>query len=340
MIDIKLTEIMDVEMLQKIQDGFASLTGMAALTTDASGAAVTNGSNFTQFCMEYTRQSVEGKARCEECDKMGGTQTMRSKRPTTYTCHAGLVDFAAPIMLNNVMIGSFIGGQVLPVPPDEEKFRKIAVELDINPDNYIKALRKIKIVEKSHIENAADYLFTIANVLSTVAYSNYLITQSNSNVSELNAAMQKKVDDAESIIAESLNRMDLLSSSCEKLLGSTEQSLKELNITSDMVKNIQNVAMNTRVLGFNASIEATRGKESGKGFGVIAHEIRALAETSKSSADSIQDAMMRIKDHSNTINENVVSTIAIIDNCVNDLKMFSTLLAEIKDMGDVKQPKK
>ncbi len=39
-------------------------------------------------------------------------------KPTSYFCQANLVDFAAPIMLGDRMIGSFIGGQVLAEEPD------------------------------------------------------------------------------------------------------------------------------------------------------------------------------------------------------------------------------
>ena len=117
MADVKLTDLIDVNTLQEIQDGFARLTGMAALTTDERGNAVTQRSNFTDFCMNYTRQSSLGCSRCERCDKEGGEQTMRTGRAAAYFCHAGLVDFAAPIMLNGTFIGSFIGGQVLTKSP-------------------------------------------------------------------------------------------------------------------------------------------------------------------------------------------------------------------------------
>ena len=44
--NLKLTDLIDVETLQSIQDGFSNTTGMAALITDADGTAVTRGSNF------------------------------------------------------------------------------------------------------------------------------------------------------------------------------------------------------------------------------------------------------------------------------------------------------
>lgn len=65
MLKVYLTDLIDVSTLQKIQDAFSKMTGMAALTTDADGKPVTEGSNFTDYCMKYTRQSKEGCARCE-----------------------------------------------------------------------------------------------------------------------------------------------------------------------------------------------------------------------------------------------------------------------------------
>lgn len=333
MAEIKLTELIDVATLQEIQDGFAKLTGMAALTTDVDGNAVTKGSNFTDFCMNLTRKSRIGCTNCEQCDKNGGETTMRTRKPTTYFCHAGLVDFAAPIMLNGRMIGSFIGGQVLTEAPDENKFRKIAAELNINPDEYIRAVRKVKIVDKEQIDNAAEYLFTIANVLSKAAYSNYLASQSNSGLTSLNHTMYKKVQNAEDVIVESEKRMQKLVKAFDELVKVAEKSNDEVRSTADTVKVIQDIALNTKILGFNASIEASRAKEGGKGFGVIAQEVRSLAETSNVSAEKIQNTMKNMGAHTKSMTENIDSTRHIANTCIEDLKQFADLLNQIKTMS-------
>lgn len=334
MADIRLTDLIDVATLQEIQDGFANLTGMAALTTDADGNAVTQGSNFTDFCMNYTRQSRLGCARCENCDKSGGEQTMRTGRASAYFCHAGLVDFAAPIMVNGQFIGSFIGGQVLPEQPDENEFRKIAKELDINPDEYIRALRKVKIVEKKQIDTAADFLCTIAKVLSQTAYSNYMANQSNTGLASINRSMMAKVAEAESIVGDTVKRINTLADAFESVNKIAEDTAAEVASTKGTVKVIQDIALNTKILGFNASIEASRAKESGKGFGVIAQEVRNLAETSKASADKIEKTMHHIGDFSQGMNEKVDSTKEVVDKCISDLNSFAELLGEIKTMSE------
>ncbi len=330
MADIKLTDLISVKTLQDIQDSFAALTGMAALTTDDNGTAVTRGSNFTEFCMDITRACPEGCRRCEKCDRDGGEKTRYTKRATTYECHAGLVDFAAPIMLGDRMIGSFIGGQVLTEAPDEEKFRRIARELGVGEDRYVNAVKKVKIVEKSQIDAAADFLFKIANLLSQSAYDSYLAKQSNVDLSSNSHLLHNRIASAERDVQNTISRINDLSAAFDNLEKIAANSTNEVKRTNDTVKQIQDIALNTKILGFNASIEASRAKEAGKGFGVIAQEVRTLAETSKASADSIQKTMGVIGGQSKEMNEHIKETREIITHCLDDLNRFSVLLDELK----------
>ncbi len=331
MLDIKLTDLIDVATLQEIQDGFARLTGMAALTTDASGAAVTEGSNFTDFCMNYTRKSKIGCARCGLCDKNGGEQTMKTGKAVAYYCHAGLVDFAAPIMVNGEFIGSIIGGQVLTEEPNEKKFIKIAQDLNINPSEYIKALKKVKIIEKEKIDAAADFLCIIAKILSETAYSSYIANNTGDSMVSLNQSMLRKIKDSENTVRKATNEMNELIGIFEGVSEIAGESANEVSKASETVKTIQNVALNTKILGFNASIEASRAKESGKGFSVIAQEVRALAETSKASADSIEKAMKSITSRSNDMSDRISATTDVITKCCNDLKALSEMLGKLHD---------
>ncbi|MCM1480723.1 MAG: PocR ligand-binding domain-containing protein [Muribaculaceae bacterium] len=331
MLDVNLTDIIDVETLQEIQDGFARLTGMAALTTDADGNAVTQGSNFTDFCMNYTRQSRVGCARCESCDKKGGEQTMETGKASAYFCHAGLVDFAAPIMVNGEFIGSIIGGQVLTEQPDEKKFVKIAQDLNINPGEYIEALKKVKIIDKEQIDAAADFLCVIAKVLSETAYSGYLASNSEGGGVNFNRSVMGKLKNSETTVRKAEGDVNELLKILSNIGKSVDESAAEAARATETVKKIQNVALNTKILGFNASIEASRAKESGKGFTVIAQEVRALAERSKVSADSIEKSMKSITSSSDDMGKQMEATAGIIKRCCGELKSLSETLSKLLD---------
>ncbi|MCM1064280.1 MAG: PocR ligand-binding domain-containing protein [Eubacterium sp.] len=175
--NVKLTDLIDPEILQQMQDSLSNYIGMAGLIADENGTPVTTGSRFTEFCHDLTRQSALGCSRCEECDKQGALQTLKNGRPTVYHCHAGLVDYAAPIMLEDTFIGSIIGGQVLTDPLEEDSFRQTARELSIDEDTYVAAAKKIPYRELGEVERAASFLSEIASALSSMAYKNYLALQ-------------------------------------------------------------------------------------------------------------------------------------------------------------------
>ncbi len=188
--DIKLSEVIDVEFLQKFQDTFAEATGMASIIVDSEGP-VTRPSNFSDFCIMYTRESKEGFKRCNECDLRGGKISATTGEPYLYCCHARLRDFAAPIIVDGKLIGSVLGGQVLATPPDKELFKQTAKALEIDEEKYLDALDKIKIVPESQIEAAAKILFVVANAISEIGYRNWKLSK---NTDRINAILSGMID--------------------------------------------------------------------------------------------------------------------------------------------------
>lgn len=329
MASVKLTDLIDVKTLQEIQDGFSEVTGMAALTTDADGNPVTRGSNFTDFCMKYTRKSPVGCQRCEECDRKGGQQTRASGQAAAYVCHGGLMDFAAPIMVNNEFIGSFIGGQVLIDTPDENKFRNIARELGINPEDYVRALRKVPIVPQQKVQAAANFLHTIAKNISSMAYTNYIISQNNSSLESMAVNTTGVIGRIEQIAEKNISAIESMDETFKTLTQIADECTDQVRSAGETVKLIQDIAMNTRILGFNASIEASRAKESGKGFGVIAQEVRTLADTSKNSADKIEENMAAIERLVSRIDEDARNAKELVNSGVKGMNELRRVIREL-----------
>lgn len=204
--EILLTDLIDVHVLQRIQNGFSKFTGMASLTTDANGNPVTEGSGFTDFCMKLTRTTEKGLARCIECDKKSGLMALEQGRSVVYNCHAGLVDYAAPIMVEGKFIGSFLGGQVRTTPIVEEDVRRTARELGVDEEAYLEAVNRTNLVTYEQVEQAAEFLSEIAAVLSEMAYKSFVALQQsqrleraarshNDFIVDMNANMRQRVQD-------------------------------------------------------------------------------------------------------------------------------------------------
>lgn len=178
--DVKLTDLIEVEVLQKMQDVFSEMACMAAHITDEFGVPITRGSHYSELCTEFCRKSPEGRKRCEQCDRMGAVTAMEQGETVYYYCHAHLVDFAAPILLNGRLIGSLIGGQVLLKKPKPEKMRKTAREIGVDENAFVEAANKIQIVPMEDVNRSTKFIYGYAEVLSQVAHTTYVAKKMSS----------------------------------------------------------------------------------------------------------------------------------------------------------------
>lgn len=247
---MKIQDFTDMNKFHEIMGNWAKATGLATVAVDSEGRYLSDCYNFTDFCMKYTRQSPEGKLRCEKCDK---------ECTGVYHCHAGLIDFSIDLMLNGEKIGAVIGGQVLPENPEEEKFRAVARELNINEDNYIAALKKVNIRSEEQI-NAAAYL--LGDSLNSCINACYNEKYRNSLLENLSGGIAK----------------------CESLVTKIESNVDQLN----------RVQKNQKILALNASIEAARAGEAGRGFSIVANEVEKLSRNSSALNKDISETVEEI----------------------------------------------
>lgn len=248
---IKIQDFCDMEEFEHIMSNWAKSTGLATVAVGADGKYISDCYNFTEFCIDLTRGSEEGCRRCEKCDREG---------KGVYTCHAGLVDFGIPITLNDgTVLGSIIGGQVLPENPDEEKFRRTAEDLKIDPDRYIDALHRVNVKTRKQIEASARLLGDVINMFVRSSY--------------VEALSDKIVD---------------------SLLTGINEAASEISIANEANRKLAKVSMNQKMLGINASIEAAHAGAAGKGFAIVAGEVQKLAMTMERSSHEITNSLTNL----------------------------------------------
>lgn len=324
--NITLLDVIDRRTLQSLQDAFAAATGMAALATDETGP-VTEGSNFTDFCMKLTRKSKIGCDRCNQCDLKGGEEASRTGKPAVYYCHGGLMDFAAPVVVNGKHIGSLIGGQVLPEEPDEDKFRRIAAEIGVDPDEYIAALRKVKVIPKRQIEAAAHLLWQMANALSEVGYQRLVALENQKSkdevIDEVNAKFTEITDNMNSVMSNILALENVFATIKESAAASS----KAVESTDGIVKAIENASTQLTLIGFNASIEAKRAGAAGAGFNVIAQEVRTLADKNTKQANEVENTLNEIK-------KAIVGINAQLKTCNTEIQKNAEVIEKLKALVD------
>ena len=100
----------------------------------------------------------------------------------------------------------------------------------------------------------------------------------------------------------------------------------------EVIKFIKGVANRTKLLGFNASIEAARAGTHGLGFQIVAEEIRKLSVQSEDSVNKIQSMLAEVKTESAEIKDAVDAAKSISGNLASILQTMAASLEEINTM--------
>lgn len=81
----------------------------------------------------------------------------------------------------------------------------------------------------------------------------------------------------------------------EQVMAASDESVKKQKETDNMLNFIKNVSKQTNLLSLNAQIEAARAGASGKGFRIVANEMKKLGNSSSQAANDIQSKLNDIK---------------------------------------------
>ncbi|OHC60724.1 MAG: hypothetical protein A3H93_11635 [Rhodocyclales bacterium RIFCSPLOWO2_02_FULL_63_24] len=173
-----------------------------------------------------------------------------------------------------------------------------------------------------------------ASSIEQMAGSVLGVAESCQKVEKLSVESRTSTESGTRNMDELQQRIRQVEQSVGEIASSVESFLQRTATISAMTQQVKDIADQTNLLALNAAIEAARAGEHGRGFAVVADEVRKLAEKSSASASEIDSITRSLGAESGRVNDAIGKGLAVLESTHASMVTVTTILKEASSTVD------
>ena len=158
------------------------------------------------------------------------------------------------------------------------------------------------------------------------------IAESNEVVREYSQESQKRSEDGKNSLNMLIGEVNEVEGAVRQMADTTAAFVESTNAITDMTREVREIAEQTNLLALNAAIEAARAGEQGRGFAVVADEVRKLAEKSAHSATEIDAITQGITQQSSAVQSSISRGLNYIESSLLSADKVSQVLDRANEL--------
>ncbi|MBI9101851.1 MAG: methyl-accepting chemotaxis protein [Spirochaetales bacterium] len=176
----------------------------------------------------------------------------------------------------------------------------------------------------------------VNEIVTTMEESSRLSEEVALNVREIDgraSEIEMCVDQGVKLIEENRQQMEMITDADKETVIVIETLNDSINSIWEIVNIINSIASQTKIIAFNAELEATAAGEAGRNFQIVATEIRRLADNTVSSTGKIKDSMSDIQSFSESLSKTSSIGTARINEGIETTGKLKNLMARLREMA-------